>query len=67
MNNRLPQSDDVCILALEKNGEKYVWFFEDTQRAEVLRSLGQFASNKELAFSWYDAAVLSGKVRSGAK
>jgi hypothetical protein len=28
-----------------------------------LRVLGRFASNPELSFTWYDAAVLSQKVR----
>jgi hypothetical protein len=33
-----------------------------------LRTLGRFASNPELSMTWYDAAVLSQKVRqSGDK
>jgi len=28
-----------------------------------LRLLGRYASNPELSFSWYDAAVLSQKIR----
>jgi hypothetical protein len=28
--------------------------------------LGRFASNPELSFTWYDAAVLSQKVRNSA-
>jgi hypothetical protein len=28
-----------------------------------LRTLGRFASNPELSFTWYDAAVLSQKIR----
>ncbi len=30
---------------------------------EALRMLGRHASNPELSFSWYDAAVLSQKIR----
>ena len=35
----------------------------DASRAETLRILGRYASNSELSFSWYDAAVLSQKIR----
>ena len=37
--------------------------FDDDSRAETLRVLGRYASNPDLSFSWYDAAVLSQKIR----
>jgi hypothetical protein len=37
--------------------------FDDAHRAETLRTLGRYASNPELSFTWYDAAVLSQKIR----
>jgi len=55
----------INVLALVKGEERYVFLFEDSKRAEILRILGRFASNPELSFSWYDAAVLSQKVRQG--
>lgn len=55
--------DDINVLALVKGSERYIFLFDDTQRAEALRTLGRFASNSELSFTWYDAAVLSQKVR----
>ena len=55
--------DDINVLALVKGEERYIFLFDDTQRADALRTLGRFASNSELSFSWYDAAVLSQKVR----
>ena len=55
--------DDINVLALVKGSERYVFLFDDTQRAEALRTLGRYASNPELSFTWYDAAVLSQKVR----
>lgn len=54
---------DVNVLALVKGEERYVFLFDDHHKAEVLRVLGRFASNPELSFTWYDAAVLSQKVR----
>lgn len=54
---------DINVLALVKGNERYVFLFDDASRAEALRTLGRFASNPELSFSWYDAAVLSQKIR----
>ena len=60
-------SDDINVLALVKGEERYLFLFNDATRAETLRTLGKFASNPDLSFSWYDAAVLSQKVRSTRK
>ena len=51
------------MLALVKGSERYVFLYTESNRAETLRTLGRFASNPELSFSWYDAAVLSQKIR----
>ena len=54
---------DINVLALVKGEERYIFLFDDDNRAEALRTLGRFASNPELSFTWYDAAVLSQKIR----
>ena len=54
---------DINVLALVKGEERYVFLYDDTSRAETLRILGRYASNSELSFTWYDAAVLSQKIR----
>jgi len=59
-------SRDLNVLALVKGEERYVFLFDDGNRAEALRTLGRFASNPELSFTWYDAAVLSQKIRQTA-
>ncbi len=56
-------SQDINVLALIKGGERYVFLYDDSSRAETLRTLGRYASNPELSFTWYDAAVLSQKIR----
>ncbi len=56
-------SQDINVLALVKGSERYVFLYDDANRAETLRVLGRFASNPELSFTWYDAAVLSQKIR----
>jgi hypothetical protein len=57
-------SEDINVLALVKGEERYIFLFDDDRRADALRTLGKFASNPELSFSWYDAAVLSQRIRS---
>lgn len=56
-------SHDINVLALVKGSERYIFLFDDAHKAETLRTLGKFASNPELSFTWYDAAVLSQKIR----
>jgi len=59
-------SQDINVLALVKGAERYVFLYDDASRAETLRVLGRYASNPELSFTWYDAAVLSQKIRQEA-
>lgn len=56
-------SQDINVLALVKGSERYIFLYDDESRAETLRVLGRYASNPELSFTWYDAAVLSQKIR----
>ena len=59
-------TQDINVLALVKGEERYIFLFDDDHRSEALRTLGRFASNPELSFSWYDAAVLSQRIRQSA-
>ena len=56
-------SQEINVLALVKGEERYIFLYDDESRAEALRTLGRFASDSELSFTWYDAAVLSQKIR----
>ena len=60
-------TQDINVLALVKGEERYIFLFDDDNRAETLRVLGRFASNPDLSFTWYDAAVLSQKVRDAVE
>ena len=53
----------VNVLALVKEDERYVFLFDDESPEELLQTLGRYASDTELSFTWYDAAILSQKVR----
>ncbi|OHB80648.1 MAG: hypothetical protein A2W31_04160 [Planctomycetes bacterium RBG_16_64_10] len=63
----LAVTQDINVLALVKGRERYIFLFDDSNRAEALRVLGRYASNPELSFSWYDAAVLSQKIRQESR
>lgn len=57
------ETGDINVVAIVKGGEKYIFLYNDANRAECLRRLGLFASNPDLSFTWYDAACLSNKIR----
>jgi hypothetical protein len=59
-------TQDINVLALVKGKERYIFLYDDGHRSEALKTLGRFASNPELSFSWYDAAVLSQRIRQTA-
>lgn len=54
---------DVHFLVLAKGAERYIFFYTDKYRAETVKMMGRMAINPQLSFTWYDAAVLSQRVR----
>ena len=54
----------VCVC---RGNERYVWMYDDDRVTECYRSIGRFASNPDLAFSWYDAALATQRMRQLAK
>jgi hypothetical protein len=51
------------VVALVKDTERYVFLYDDASSSQMLQTLGQYAADNELSFTWYDAAVMSQKVR----
>lgn len=54
---------DIFVTALIKGHERYVLLYTAATRAEALRTLGRWASEPELDFTWYDAVTLSQRIR----
>jgi hypothetical protein len=54
---------EINVLAMVKGEERYIFLYDESNRVETLRMLGRYAADPELSFTWYDAAVLSKKVR----
>lgn len=57
------KSDHINVLAMIKGEEKYVFLYNEENRIEMLRTLGRYAADPELSFTWYDAAIMSKKIR----
>jgi hypothetical protein len=55
------------VLALVKGAERYVFVYDDISRPNLLETLRDLAANPDVAFSWFDAAVLSDKAREQAE
>lgn len=60
-------STEINVLALVKGDERYVFLFDDENRTETLRQIGRYAADPDLSFTWYDAAVMSQKIRQTAQ
>lgn len=56
-------SEDINVVALVKGSERYIFLYDDDNRSQALRILGRYASSPDLSFTWYDAAILSQKIR----
>ena len=53
----------INVIALVKDAERYIFLYDNESSAALMQTLGRFAGDPELSFTWYDAAVLSQKVR----
>ena len=60
----MPQG--INVIALVKESERYIFLYDDDSPSALLQTFGRYASDPELSFSWYDAAVLSQRVRQVA-
>lgn len=63
---RTSRHGEVYLTALRKDstGETYSLLWTQATASEALRTLGRWAVNPELSFSWFDAAVMSQKISS---
>jgi len=55
--------EDINVIRLVKGKEQYLFFYTDDNRTDLFRLLSRYATDQKLSFSWYDAAVLSQKIR----
>ena len=43
--------------------DKYIYVFDDANRDATLRQIAQHAADPQFSLTWYDAAMLSKKIR----
>ena len=55
---------DLNVVVVVKRHERYVFLYTDDRAEETCRTLGRFASDPDLSFTWYDAAIAAEKVRT---
>ena len=51
------------VLHLFTDTDKYIYVFTDHNRDATLRQIAQHAADPQLSLTWYDAAMLSKKIR----
>jgi hypothetical protein len=54
------------VLALIKGQERYVFVYDDASREALIDAFRDSAADPQLAFNWFDAAVLTDKARDQA-
>lgn len=57
-----PASPDLYALGVKRDGHYYAFLFTAEYVSEVKRTIGRFAGDPRLNFTWYDAAVLCQKL-----
>lgn len=53
---------DVNFTVIAKGGERYVFVWVESQRAELMAKLAHFAQDENLSFTWYDAVCVANKI-----
>jgi len=53
----------VNMLAMVRDGQRYVFLYDDSSIEALREKLAEFAEDPELDFTWHDAASLSRRVR----
>lgn len=56
-------SKSLHVLAMVKGEERYVFLYDPQSIDQLIDQLGKYASDPELDFTWYDAAILAEKAR----
>lgn len=54
----------VNVLALVRDEHRFVFLYDDNSIETVLATLSEYASDPELDFTWYDAAMMAQRVRA---
>ena len=56
-------SKSVNVMALVRDEHRFVFLYDDNSVETMMSTLSQYASDPELEFTWYDAALMAQRVR----
>lgn len=56
------EQDGLIVMGIVKGCERYVLTYAPDQANGALRTIGKWAANPELSFTWYDAAVVTKEI-----
>lgn len=59
-------SRELNVLALFKGHERFIFVYDDDARESLIDELRHQAANPAVALNWFDAAVLTERVRNPA-
>lgn len=59
----MPQECGCRTVACIKGSQRYILHLDSEGKTDALRTMGRWASHPDLDFSWYDAAILSQRLR----
>ena len=57
------REEAINVAMLGKGDQRYMIIYRDGGTEEALRAVARYAANPELDFTWYDAAVISRRIR----
>ena len=60
-------SRELNVLALFKGTERFIFVYDDESRDVLVDDLRQKAADPTVALNWFDAAVLTARVRNPAE
>ncbi len=59
-------TQELNVLALIKGDERFVFVYDDESRAALVADIRDKAADPAVALNWFDAAVLTERVRNPA-
>ena len=59
-------TQELNVLALIKGGERFLFVYDDDTKAALIDDIRDKAADPAVALNWFDAAVLTERVRNPA-
>ena len=54
---------ELCVLALIKGRERFIFVYDDESRAPLLDAIRDEAAQTQSSLTWFDAAILTERAR----